>query len=252
MELEFALETNAGAQVNYINMQPASDVVIRLARETGSIKNFPTLKPEFDACQLELTTNRYKYSGTDVAEEISDYYYYLRKFVQEYVSNLAGYQVVLSTSAMPNEARFSPVTSLAANHYSRMDSILRGYSLDIRRGTNVRGVHVHLGTMNQLEGVERLNSLAHQYPCFFDEISGLYTPARIETIRSVVRALGQDTDHEHCNYPLKYEPGHSFMRYTKYGTLEFRQFDLGEQNQMTPEVIYKKVYDMVSKVIELV
>ena len=252
VELEFGLETADGCQINYLNNKIASRVVIDLARSTKQINLFPTLKPEFDANQLELTTNGFRFNCEDVADEISEFYYCLKIFIEKTVSEWAETQIILCTGAMPSESNFEPVTSLASPHYEQIDSQLRSYNLDIRRGTNVRGVHVHMGTFNKCDGVTYLNNLTHAYPDFLAQIPGLYTPSRIDTIRSVVNALGESPEHKTCDNPLKYMPGHSFMRYTKFGTLEFRHFDLGQKQQQSPDDIYKKVCKMMSKVIELV
>jgi len=252
VELEFALETTNGKQINFIQNQISSDMLIKLAQETGEIKKFPTLKPELDACQLEITTDTYKHTSIDVADQISEYHYHLNQFINNYISDLAGTQVVLSASAMPNELDFEPVTSLGAPHYPKIDGMLRSFGIDTRRGTNVRGVHVHFGTMDLAQGVETLNRLSTQYPCLLDEITGMYTPLRIETINSVVRALGENTNHVICYDPADYNAGHSYTRFTKYGTLEFRQFDLGQKSQQNSDEIYQKVVSMINKVIELV
>ena len=252
VELEFALETTNGKQINFIQNQIASDMLIKLAQETGEIKKFPTLKPELDACQVEITTDTYRFTSEDVAEDIAEQHYHLQKFVEIQLSELADSQVVLSASAMPNELEFEPVTSVGALHYPIIDGMLRNFGIETRRGTNVRGVHVHYGTMDLTKGVEILNRLSKQYPCFLDEITGMYTPLRIKTINSVVRALGENTNHVICDNPADYNAGHSYTRFTKYGTLEFRQFDLGQKSQQNSNKIYQKVVSMINKVIELV
>lgn len=252
VEIEFALETPCGKQINYIQDQIASDFVLKMALESGDIKNFSTVKQELDACQLEITTDTYRFTSMEVADHIATQHYYLQKFVETKVSEAAGTQIFLSASSMPNELEFTPVTSLGAPHYPKIDGMLRSFGIETRRGTNVRGVHVHYGTMDLEMGVKTLNRLAMQYPCLLDEISGLYTPLRIETINSVVRALGENTNHIICNTPSAYNPGHSYMRFTKYGTLEFRQFDLGQKAQQSSDEIHEKVVRMINKVIELV
>jgi len=252
VEIEFALETPCGKQINFIKDQIASDFVLKMALETGDIKNFLTAKQELDACQLELTTDTYRFTSIGVAEHIAAQHYYLQKFVKTKVSDAAGLQIILSARSVPSEKEFIPVTSVGDSHYSEIDRALRSFGMETRRGTNVRGVHVHFGTMDLETGVSILNRISQQYPCLFDEITGLYTPFRIETINSVVRALGEHTEHVICNNPLEYNAGHSFTRFTRYGTLEFRQFDLGEKSQQSSDEIYEKVVRMINKVIELV
>ena len=252
VEIEFALETRCGKQINFIQDQIASDMLIKIAQKTGEIRKFPTVKRELDACQLEITTDTYKHTSIDVADQISEYHYHLNQFINNYISDLTGTQVVLSASAMPNEPDFEPVTSLGAPHYPKIDGMLRSFGIDTRRGTNVRGVHVHFGTMDLAQGVETLNRLSTQYPCLLDEITGMYTPLRIETINSVVRALGENTNHIICTDPADYNAGHSYTRFTKYGTLEFRQFDLGQKSEQNSDEIHQKVVNMINKVIELV
>lgn len=252
VEIEFALETPCGKQINYIQDQIASDFVLTMALESGDIKNFSTVKQELDACQLEITTDTYRFTSLDVAEDIALQHYHLQKFVETKVSEAAGSQIILSASSMPNELDFEPVTSLGSAHYPKIDKMLRSFGIETRRGTNVRGVHVHYGTMDLEMGVSTLNRLAAQYPCLLDEISGLYTPLRIETINSVVRALGENTNHIICDEPSAYNAGHSYMRFTKYGTLEFRHFDLGQKAQQSSDEIHEKVVRMINKVIELV
>ena len=252
VEIELALETPCGRQINYIQDQIASDFVLKMALESGDIKNFPTVKKELDACQLELTTDTYRFTSLDVADHIASQHYYLQKFIETKVSEAAGIQIILSASSMPNELDFTPVSSLGAAHYPKIDTKLRNFGIETRRGTNVRGVHVHFGTMDLAQGVETLNRLSKQYPCFLNEITGMYTPLRIETINSVVRALGENTNHIICDDPADYNAGHSFTRFTKYGTLEFRQFDLGQKVQQSSDEIHAKVVRMINKVIELV
>lgn len=252
VEIEFALETPCGKQINYIKDQIASDFVLKMAKDTGDMKNFLTAKRELDACQLELTTDTYRFTSLEVADHIATQHYYLQKFVETTVSEEAGTQIILSASSMPNELEFTPVTSLGAAHYPKIDTMLRNFGIETRRGTNVRGVHVHFGTMDLAQGVETLNRLSTQYPCLLDEITGMYNPSRIETIKSVVSALGEHTEHVYCDNPLIYTAGHSFTRFTKYGTLEFRQFDLGQKAQQSSDEIHEKVVRMINKVIELV
>ena len=248
VELEFALETSAGKQINYINKQIASDIVIKIARQNGLIDKFPTLKPELDACQLEITTDGYAFSSIEVADSISEYYYHLNQFVKGQVSEMADMPITLSSSAMPNEKNFEPVTSLGAPHYPIIDGILREKGLNIRRGTNVRGIHVHAGTFEIAEGVAVLNEITLKHPNFFKEIQGMFTPERITTINNVVDALGEHTNHKICHNPSKYNPGHSYMRYTKYGTLEFRHFDLGVATVRTVDEIHTAVLNSLQKV----
>ena len=252
VEIEFALETKCGKQINYIQDKIANDFVLKMAVDTGAIKNFPTAKVELDACGLELTTDTFRHTSREVAENLAEQYYYFQQFVETQVSEFVGTQIILSSRAVPNDIQYEPVTSVGATHYPIIDGMLRNFGVDTRRATNVRGVHVHYGTMDLAQGVDKLNNMSRQYPCLFDEITGMYTPSRIESINAVVRALGENTEHVYCDNPEEYKAGHSYTRFTRYGTLEFRQFDLGQKQQHSPDEIYEKVVRRVNKVIELV
>ncbi len=59
VEVELGLEDSEHRQVCLINNKPASQVAIDLARKINCLVDFPTIIPELDACQLEITTNGY-------------------------------------------------------------------------------------------------------------------------------------------------------------------------------------------------
>ena len=69
-----SLESQITALINFIQNQIARDRLIKLAQETGEIRKFPTVKRELDACQLEITTDTYKRTSIDVADQISEYH----------------------------------------------------------------------------------------------------------------------------------------------------------------------------------
>jgi len=250
-ELEFGLETTDGQVVNYLQGEIASKVALEYAQRTGVINYFPTLKGELDASQLELTTDGYSMNTHKVASDLASYHYYLENFVSGRLSEFVKTQLVLSTRSVPVNWNYEPATSDSFPHYAIIDKKLRDIGLEYRRATNVRGVHVHVGTMNRTQGLAMLNKLFGSELDIWELLEGMYSPERISQIEMVLDGLGETSDYEICHQVENYNPGHCFIRHTKYDTIEFRQFDMGMQTKISSSVLYDKVFSFINKSLEI-
>lgn len=250
-ELEFGLETSDGQVVNYLQGEIASKVALEYAHRTGVINYFPTLKGELDASQLELTTDGYSMNAHKVASDLASYYYYLDNFVSNRLSEFVQTQLVLSTRSVPVNWNYEPATSDSFPHYAIIDKKLREIGLEYRRATNVRGVHVHIGTMDRNTGLDILNKLYGSKIDIWQLIEGMYSPERIAKIEMVLDGLGETSDYEICHQVENYNPGHCFIRHTKYNTIEFRQFDMGMESKISSSALYDKLFSFLNKSVEI-
>lgn len=272
-EVEFGLETPDGKQIYQLpsaknrELVLANRAVLDFIQQAGD-DLFPRailsgVKPELDACQLEICNSKPHSSAEEVADELANMHYELQKVI-ELIANEIGQEIVLSTRAVPVDQDFEPLASNTAYYQQMHDAVIQKAGIDIRKLMNCRGLHIHHGVFSKEQGLNIINALIHKERGRKGHILSIFADMinlqRYEFINQILRALGKNlmptimTDFD----PNKGSEAnsHAILRYSKYNTVENRLPDFGLENS-TAESLYNiinvavmRTQDLLNDVVE--
>jgi len=148
LEQELIIVDKNGNPVNKIKWQIASQLVLNLIFEEypDLIKKW-LVKPELDACQIELVTRPGK--PENVKDELIDIYKAVKKVVEKNLGLKLSWWV-------PNQD-FDPVCS-GSEYYNNIHNFLMMQGIEYRKATNIAGLHLHI----EDEAFKRFVSLSNK------------------------------------------------------------------------------------------